>query len=89
MASPPAPRESSHEKEADQLQDTVSQWDSTSQVSSRRSSRTGRSSRSSRSIRSVKERAEQKAQIAAKQARLEAKQTASQPEGSAEGRRPS
>ena len=73
MASPPAPQESSPGKEADQLQDTVSQWDSTSQVSSRRSSRTGRSSRSSRSIRSVRERAEQKAQIAAKQARLEAK----------------
>ena len=73
MASPPSPQESSHGKEADQLQDTVSQWDSTSQVSSRRSSRTGRSSRSSRSIRSVRERAEHKAQIAAKQARLEAK----------------
>ena len=70
---PPPPQESSPEKEADQLQDTVSQWDSTSQVSSQRSSRTGRSSRSSRSVRSVRERAEQKAQIAAKQARLDAK----------------
>ena len=73
MASPPETQESSPEKEADRLQDAVSPWDSTSQVS-RRSSRTSRSSRSSRSVRSATERAEHRAQIAALQVQLESEQ---------------
>ena len=73
MASTPGPRESSPEREADRLQDAVSPWDSTTQVS-RCSSRTSQSSRSSRSVRSAAERAEQKAKIAAMQVQLESEE---------------